>query len=99
MLIGHFDTVRGPAVLRDVSKIHTGDEITVTRADGRDAVFRVRALEQVGKKAFPTAKVYGNSDHPELRVITCGGELTDGHRPDDIIVYADLVGWSAAAAQ
>ncbi|MFB6810827.1 hypothetical protein [Streptomyces sp. NPDC056387] len=53
----------------------------------------------LGKRAFPTAAVYGNTDHPELRVITCGGDLTDGHRPDDIIVCADPVGWSAAAAQ
>ncbi|MER7463904.1 class F sortase [Streptomyces sp. NPDC097981] len=92
VLIGHFDTARGPAVLRNVSKIHTGDEITVSRADGGAAVFRVRELEQVDKKHFPTAKVYGNTAAPELRVITCGGEITAGHRPDNIIVYADLVG-------
>ncbi|MGW0750350.1 class F sortase [Streptomyces sp. NPDC002587] len=92
VLIGHFDTARGPAVLRDVSKIHTGDEITVSRADGGTAVFRVRELEQVDKKHFPTAKVYGDTLRPELRVITCGGAITDGHRPDNIILYADLVG-------
>ncbi|MFJ3172849.1 hypothetical protein ACIPJK_19020 [Streptomyces roseus] len=44
VLIGHFVTARGPAVLRDVAKIHPG------------------------------------------------GEITDGHRPDGIVVYADLVG-------
>ncbi|MET9957595.1 class F sortase [Streptomyces sp. NPDC006326] len=92
VLIGHFDTARGPAVLRNVSRIRTGDRITVTRADGTTAVFGVRELEQVDKKSFPTAKVYGNTARPELRLITCGGELTDGHRPDNIIVYADLVG-------
>ncbi|TDU76382.1 class F sortase [Streptomyces sp. KS 21] len=92
VLIGHFDTARGPAVLRNVSKIRTGDEITVSRADGTTAAFRVRELEQVDKKSFPTAKVYGNTARPELRLITCGGEITDGHRPDNIIVYADLVG-------
>ncbi|GHE34091.1 class F sortase [Streptomyces vinaceus] len=92
VLIGHYDTARGPAVLRDVAKIHAGDEITVSRADGGAAVFRVRALEQVDKRQFPTARVYGNTAHPELRLITCGGEITDGHRPDNIIVYADLVG-------
>ncbi|MFE9633747.1 class F sortase [Streptomyces sp. NPDC006463] len=91
VLIGHFDTARGPAVLKDVSKVHTGDEITVSRADGSTAVFRVRELEQVGKKQFPTEKVYGDTTRPELRVITCGGEITDGHRPDNIILYADLV--------
>ncbi|MBT2445712.1 class F sortase [Streptomyces sp. ISL-43] len=92
VLIGHFDTARGPAVLRDVSRVHTGDQITVTRADGTDAVFRVRELEQVDKGHFPTAKVYGDTARPELRVITCGGEIADGHRPDNIILYADLVG-------
>ncbi|MEV6675971.1 class F sortase [Streptomyces erythrochromogenes] len=92
VLIGHFDTARGPAVLRDVSRVRTGAEITVSRADGTTAVFRVRELEQVAKDRFPTAKVYGDTTRPELRVITCGGEITDGHRPDNIILYADLVG-------
>ncbi|MGW3517747.1 class F sortase [Streptomyces hydrogenans] len=91
VLIGHFDTARGPAVLKDVSKVRVGDEITVTRADGTAAVFRVRELQQVDKDAFPTEKVYGDTRRPELRVITCGGELADGHRPDNIILYADLV--------
>ncbi|MET9465162.1 class F sortase [Streptomyces sp. NPDC006544] len=92
VLIGHFDTARGPAVLKDVSRVHAGDEISVSRADGSTAVFRVRELEQVDKKSFPTAKVYGDTPRPELRVITCGGEITSGHRPDNIILYADLVG-------
>ncbi|MER5964060.1 class F sortase [Streptomyces sp. NPDC002057] len=96
VLIGHFDTVRGPAVLKNVSRVRTGDEITVTRADGTTAVFRVRELEQVDKDTFPTAKVYGDTERPELRLITCGGELVDGHRPDNIILYADLVATRAA---
>ncbi|MFI5701983.1 class F sortase [Streptomyces xanthochromogenes] len=91
VLIGHFDTVKGPAVLRNVSAVEVGDTVSVTRADGRTAKFRVRALEQVDKKTFPTQKVYGDTDRPELRIITCGGELTGGHRPDNIILYADLV--------
>ncbi|MEU9858837.1 class F sortase [Streptomyces sp. NPDC047974] len=90
VLIGHFDTERGPAVLKDVAKVRVGDPVTVTRADGTVAVFRVRELEQVDKDAFPTEKVYGNTRRPELRLITCGGELVDGHRPDNIILYADL---------
>ncbi|MFF1507567.1 class F sortase [Streptomyces sp. NPDC058326] len=96
VLIGHFDTARGPAVLKDVSRVRVGDEITVTRADGTRAVFRIRELEQVDKKTFPTAKVYGDTERPELRVVTCGGELVDGHRPDNIILYADLVAVRAA---
>ncbi|MFJ5828555.1 class F sortase [Streptomyces sp. NPDC093089] len=96
VLVGHFDTARGPAVLKDVSRVRVGDEITVTRADGKTAVFRVTELEQVDKDAFPTAKVYGNTTRPELRLVTCGGELVDGHRPDNIILYAELVATRAA---
>ncbi|MCX4983041.1 class F sortase [Streptomyces sp. NBC_00572] len=96
VLIGHFDTARGPAVLKNVSKVRVGDEITVTRADGTTAVFRVRELEQVDKDTFPTARVYGDTQRPELRLVTCGGELVDGHRPDNIILYADLVATRAA---
>ncbi|MFD9543107.1 class F sortase [Streptomyces sp. NPDC060022] len=91
VLIGHFDTAKGPAVLKNVSRIRAGDRITVSRADGSEAVFAVRALEQVDKDSFPTDKVYGETTRPELRLITCGGELENGHRPDNIIVYADLV--------
>lgn len=91
VLIGHFDTAEGPAVLKNVAKIRVGDRITVTRADGSDAVFAVRRLQQVDKGAFPTDDVYGNTAGPELRLITCGGELRGGHRPDNIIAFADLV--------
>ncbi len=44
------------------------------------------------KPTVVSSKVYGNTARPELRVVTCGGEITDGHRPDNIILYADLVG-------
>ncbi|MFH8936957.1 class F sortase [Streptomyces griseosporeus] len=97
VLIGHFDTVEGPAVLRDVARIHPGDTITVDRADGSAAVFAVRTVEQVDKEHFPTQRVYGDTARPELRVITCGGDLRDGHRPDNIIVYADLLRTSAVS--
>ncbi|MET9291296.1 class F sortase [Streptomyces sp. NPDC003077] len=91
VLIGHYDTAEGPAVLQHVGRMKAGDKIYVDRADGRTAVFVVRALEQVDKKSFPTQKVYGDTSRPELRLITCGGDLVDGHRPDNIVLYADLV--------
>lgn len=96
VLIGHFDTAEGPAVLKDVARVRTGDTITVDRADGSTAVFAVRALEQVDKEHFPTQRVYGDTTRPELRVITCGGDLRAGHRPDNIILYADLLTSSAS---
>ncbi|PWI42615.1 class F sortase [Streptomyces sp. ICBB 8177] len=90
VLIGHFDTIDGPAVMRDVSHIHVGDPITVTRADGSVLTFTVQRLQEVSKSDFPTQAVYGNTDRPELRLITCGGPIVGGHHPDNIIIYADL---------
>ncbi|MFG2643337.1 class F sortase [Streptomyces sp. NPDC048370] len=91
VLVAHYDTAEGPALLRDVAKVRTGDLIEVGRADGSTATFEVREIQQVDKKDFPTNKVYGKTDRPELRLITCGGPIEDGHRTDNIILFADLV--------
>ncbi|MCX2185265.1 class F sortase [Streptomyces sp. SKN60] len=91
VLVAHYDTARGPALLRDVAGVRTGDLIEVGRADGSTARFAVREIQQVDKKDFPTNKVYGKTERPELRLITCGGPVRDGHRTDNIILFADLV--------
>nr|WP_240434989.1 class F sortase [Streptomyces sp. YIM 130001] len=90
VLIGHFDTDRGPAVLRQATRLKAGNRVIVDRSDGSEAVFTVRRTEQVSKREFPTQAVYGDTSTSQLRVITCGGALIDGHRPDNIVVYADL---------
>ncbi|MFG2502321.1 class F sortase [Streptomyces sp. NPDC048441] len=90
VLVAHYDTAKGPALMKDVGKVRMGDKIEVPRADGSTATFKVRAIEQVDKQNFPTHKVYGATDRPELRLLTCGGPVKDGHRTDNIILYADL---------
>ncbi|MEU8963076.1 class F sortase [Streptomyces sp. NPDC048491] len=91
VLVAHYDTANGPALMRNVKGMKVGDVIEVGRADGSTAVFRIRETQQVEKKDFPTHKVYGKTDRPELRLITCGGPIVDGHRSANIIFYADLV--------
>ncbi|MFH8348186.1 class F sortase [Streptomyces sp. NPDC018045] len=91
VLVAHYDTADGPALMRNVARMKIGDRIEVGRADGTTAVFKIREVQQVGKAHFPTAKVYGDTDRPELRLITCGGPIVDGHRSDNIVFYADLV--------
>ncbi|MFI0982392.1 class F sortase [Streptomyces sp. NPDC021093] len=91
ILVAHYDTAKGPALLRNVAKMKVGDAIEVSRADGSTAKFRIREVQQVDKKDFPTNKVYGKTERPELRLITCGGPIRDGHRSDNIIFFADLV--------
>lgn len=91
VVVAHYDTANGPALMRRVADVGIGDKIMVPRADGSTATFRVREIQQVGKEDFPTHKVYGATDRPELRLLTCGGPIRDGHRTDNIILYADLV--------
>ncbi|MGY0018652.1 class F sortase [Streptomyces sp. cg35] len=91
VLVAHYDTANGPALMRNIAKVRAGDRVEVPRADGRTATFEVRQIQQVNKKDFPTNKVYAATGRPTLRLITCGGPLVDGHRSDNIILYADLV--------
>ncbi|MEU9379063.1 sortase [Streptomyces sp. NPDC048255] len=91
VLVAHFDTKYGPALMKDVGKVRLGDLVEVPREDGRTAKFKIREIEDVNKKDFPTDKVYGHTNRSELRLLTCGGELKDGHRTNNVIFYADLV--------
>ncbi|WP_240803684.1 sortase [Streptomyces sp. A0592] len=68
--------------------------IEVHREDGTTAVFTVDAIDTFKKDAFPTDKVYGGTHgRPELRLITCGGNLAkDRHWDSDVVVFAHLTG-------
>ncbi|MFF3323528.1 class F sortase [Streptomyces sp. NPDC002889] len=88
---GHVDTPTGPGVLHDLGALVKGDTIEISRADRRTALFTVAAVEVYDKKRFPDKKVYGSSDLPELRVITCGGGYAEptGYRAN-VVVYATM---------
>ncbi|MCW2741852.1 MAG: hypothetical protein JWR45_2274 [Blastococcus sp.] len=93
VMAGHVDWDGLPGVFYDLRLLEPGDEITVTREDGSVVAFAVASVEQFPKDAFPSAAVYGNLDHPGLRLITCGGSFDAGERSyvDNIVVFADLV--------
>jgi len=92
VIAGHVD-MNGPGVFYRLHDVKTGDQVTVTRADGTKPVFRVTRVEQFLKNQFPTKLVYGNIDHAGLRLITCGGTFNSqtGHYEDNLVVFADLI--------
>ncbi|MFC9327512.1 class F sortase [Kitasatospora sp. NPDC057015] len=97
VILGHYDTRKGPAVFHRLPQLRPGDRIDIRRGDGSTVSFTVRELQQFLKSRFPTATVYGDTDTPQLRLITCGGRVaSDGHYTDNIIVLADLAGTKAA---
>ncbi len=92
VLLGHVDDSAGdPGVFADLPQLDPGDNIEVTREDGSEVVFEVTKAEQYGKDDFPTLQVYGNTEGPELRLITCDGYNPDtGEYEDNYVVYAEI---------
>ena len=92
VIAGHV-TWNGPhAIFHRLSTMRPGDQVTVTRKDGKIAVFTVTRVARFSKSQFPSRAVYGPIDHAGLRLITCGGTYDAArHRYlDNVVVFARL---------
>jgi len=100
VIVGHIDSYRGPAVFYRLRQLTPGALVTVARSDGSSAQFAVDALREFPKEAFPTNLVYGATNTPTLRLITCGGSFDDQARSylDNIVVFAHQIPLPAPAA-
>ena len=101
IIAGHLDSYTGPAVFSRLDQVKPGDQVFVTRKDGTTLEFAVTRIDQYPKRAFPTRQVYGKTDAPELRLITCGGSFdrSAGSYRSNTVVYAKLVPGAQAGAQ
>lgn len=91
VLEGHVTYGDARSVFFDLGAVRPGATVIVHRADGSRAEFDVYRVSRFPKTAFPTQLVYGNTTGPELRVITCGGDVDgSGHHLDNTIVFARL---------
>ena len=90
VIAGHVDSKRGPAVFYRLGELSKGDPIVVRYPGRAEARFRVERTERHPKRAFPTARVYGDTAGPALRLVTCGGgfDRASGHYRDNVIVFA-----------
>jgi hypothetical protein len=94
VIIGHVngDGMQGSFAKLDAVKV--GDEVDVDRTDGTVAVFKVvdTRLRSKANYASWAAQVFGDTDHPVLRMITCGGTLgpPPTYYESNRIVSADL---------
>ncbi|WP_329376673.1 class F sortase [Streptomyces sp. NBC_01351] len=92
VVVGHVDNAQGPAVFYGLGSVKPGNHVEVERYDGRTAVFEVYGVEVFSKDAFPGARVYGDTGHAELRVITCGGAYSKaGGYDGNVVVFARMV--------
>jgi hypothetical protein len=98
VIVAHRASRRGPGAFWTLPDVQPGQEIVVTRADGRRILFTVDRVEQHRKDGFPTAEVYGPVPETALRLITCGGPFEPAlgdHYRDNVIVFAHMIGWTA----
>jgi LPXTG-site transpeptidase (sortase) family protein len=99
IVVGHVDSaVAGAGVFFNLRQLQPGDAVEIERSDGSVAQFEVSELVLVDKDDFPTDRVYGSTDRPTLRLITCGGSFDRSVRSyvGNVIVYAEHVGNRAA---
>jgi sortase (surface protein transpeptidase) len=90
VIVGHVDSTAGPAVFYRLGELAPGDIVRVQLADRTEVWFRVYAVREYVKAAFPTSLVYGATPKPELRLVTCGGpfDASTAHYLDNIVVFA-----------
>lgn len=92
VIAGHIDSRSGPAVFHRLDDLERGDLAHVVYEDGHVVTFVALESDRVAKDAFPTARVYGDTERPELRLITCGGRFdrSVGSYEDNVIVYGHV---------
>jgi sortase (surface protein transpeptidase) len=71
VIVGHLDTIQGPAVFVHLKQLRPGDLIEVRMSDGRTVRFSVDGSHVVKKALFPSDEVYGATPDAQLRLITC----------------------------
>jgi sortase (surface protein transpeptidase) len=90
VIVGHVDSKEGPGVFYRLGQVAPGSLVMVASPNRTALRFRVDAVREYPKTAFPTALVYGQTTKPELRLITCGGpfDTATGHYLDNVVVFA-----------
>ena len=99
VVVGHVDSYEGAGVFFRLRELVPGDRVSIERIDGSVIDFEVYGIEAVRKDGFPTARVYGPTEGPELRLITCGGSFDRAARSytENVVAYARLVPPPAAS--
>ena len=94
VIVGHVDSVNGPGVFYHLRALQNGDLIKVDLKNGWTVRYLVSSHVAAPKNDFPTKLVYGRTDKPTVRLITCDGQFdaSTGHYVDNYIVFARFNG-------
>jgi hypothetical protein len=91
-LIAHVDGQGKLGLFARLSQLKAGDQVSVRRSDHKTAVFTVTDLQMDDKSNFPAQQIFGDTQDPELRLITCGGQFDPAQRSytQNVVVSARL---------
>lgn len=94
VVLGHVDSVDGPAVFADLSTLRTADRVRVVLSDGGIVAFEVTGLETYANADFPAQRVYAGSRRSRtLNLVTCGGayDAERGGYQSNVVVWTRRV--------
>ncbi len=94
VIVGHKDSVSGPAVFARLTELEVGEQVSVLDARGRRHTFEITEVRDVPQDGrFPTDDVYGETARSELRLITCTGPYDRGigRYTENRVVFAKAV--------
>jgi sortase (surface protein transpeptidase) len=93
VILGHVDSVSGPAVFYRLASLRPGNRVTVTLADGATVRFTVIGLRMYQKKSFPVKTVFGSRKYSALQLVTCSGVFDSAthHYLSNLVVFTKFV--------
>lgn len=92
VILGHVDSIYGPAVFDRIVDLKLGQHVNVELADHQTLTFSVIGIREYAKNDFPTETVYGARSYSALQLVTCGGEFDSQthHYLSNIVVFTAL---------
>ncbi|MGL3067089.1 MULTISPECIES: class F sortase [Planococcus] len=93
VLAGHVDSLNGPAVFYDLTKVKIGELVTLTDTEGRKMIFEVKEINSYQTDQAPIEEIFGKSDKRMLNLITCTGDYSRdiGSYEERLVISAELI--------
>lgn len=89
IMIGHLDSVEGPAAFTELPSTEVGSRIEIVDRGGETHAYEATKVVDVAKSEFPADRIYESRGAAELVLITCGGEFdSETGYEDNLIVFA-----------
>jgi sortase (surface protein transpeptidase) len=92
VILGHINGNGHAGLFKYLDTVKVNDRVKVYREDGSFVTFKVYKTRKIVKTSFPTDEIFTDTDVPELRLISCGGDYDPDNRRylDNIIAFARL---------